>query len=491
MKVFLGNAPWREGDRIGIRAGSRWPFTSKCEGKVPGYLPFPFFLAYATAVLEENNVEVNLVDALAEGYDNEEFVSELGKFDPDLVLLETSTPSIYVDLEIAKRIKERFGCEIALAGPHASVMYTDIMREDFVDYILVGEYEYTLLDLVKHLEKGGNLREVKGLVYRENEEMKVNERRPLIENLDDIPWPARHFLPMYSYNDNFAGMIKPNTQIWASRGCPFGCIFCLWPKVMYGSKKYRVRDPVKVVDEMGWLIDKYKFKSIFFDDDTFNIGKKRVIALANEIKERGIDVPWSIMASAQTMDKEMLEAMKKAGLVSLKYGVESGDQEILNRAKKGLDLNKLRDVVKTTKEMEIKTHLTFMFGLPGETWDTVRKTINFAFERDPDSIQFSICTPFPGTDYFEWVDKNGFLLTKDWYKYDGATTAVIRTEKMDKEDLEKAREMAIKTWKKYRSKKDFREEPLKYILNGFRHPVKGIKELWRLVTNNEVEEFVR
>lgn len=480
MKVFLGNAPWRSGDRVGIRAGSRWPFTTKCEEKVPGYLPFPFFLAYATAVLEENDVDVNLVDGIAEGYDEEEFIGKIEKFKPDLVLLETSTPTIYVDLEIAKKIKERFGCEIALAGPHASVMYSDIMKEDFVDYTLVGEYEYTLLDLVKHMEKGDDLREVKGLVYRENGERRINERRPPIENLDELPLPARHFLPMYSYNDEFAGMLKPNTQIWASRGCPFGCIFCLWPKVMYGSRKHRARDPIKVVDEMEWLIDKYKFKSIFFDDDTFNIGKKRVIALAKEIKERGIDIPWSIMASAQTMDKEMLEAMKKAGLVSLKYGVESGDQEIINRAKKGLDLNKLRDVVKTTKEMGIKTHLTFMFGLPGETWDTVRKTINFALELDPDSIQFSICTPFPGTEYFEWADKNGLLLTKDWRMYDGARSAVIKTESMSNDDLEEAWEMANKAWSRHKLRQNFSERPLEYISKGLRHPVKGIKELWRL-----------
>ena len=177
----------------------------------------------------------------------------------------------------------------------------------------------------------------------------------------------------------------------------------------------------------------------------------------------------------------MLEAMKKAGLVSLKYGVESGDQEILNRAKKGLDLNKLRDVVKMTKEMGIKVHLTFMFGLPGETWETVRKTINLALELDPDSIQFSICTPFPGTEYFEWAEKNGFLLTKDWSKYDGASTAVIRTESMSKEDLEEALEMARRIWKKHTLKKNLKERPIECILKGLRHPVEGVKALWRLV----------
>lgn len=481
MKVFLGNAPWKKGNRLGIRAGSRWPFTVESSDKVPGYLPFPFFLAYAAAVLEKNGIEVSLVDGIAEGIDTTGFIDKIKQFGADIVLLETSTPSLSVDLSTAREIKEACGCLVALSGPHVSAMFVDVMKNNFIDFILYGEYEYTLLDLAEHLSKNKSLDDIKGLVYRKGADIKVNERRPLIENLDELPWPARHFLPMYNYNDEFAGMKKPNTQIWASRGCPYGCIFCLWPKVMYGSRKYRVRDPKKVVDEMEWLIGEYKFKSIYFDDDTFNIGKDRVIAFASEIKARGIDVPWSVMASATPMDRDMLVAMKSAGLVSLKYGVESGDQAIVDGIHKGLNLDKLKAMVKETKELGINVHLTFTFGLPGETWDSVRKTIDFAVAQDPDSLQFSICTPFPGTDYFDIADGQGFISTKDWDMYDGGCNAIIRTEHMTSQELTQAWKTANETWERHLLRRRLRNDPFGSAFRGLKHPGRSIHELAKLM----------
>lgn len=490
MKTFLGNAPWRKGERMGVRAGSRWPFTidpkncNPSNSKIPGYLPFPFFLAYAASMLEANSKEVKLVDGIAEGMTRDEFMSCVNNYKADVVVLETSTPSIDVDLEMARDIKERAGSKIVLCGPHVSALYYDTMQHEFVDYIMVGEYEYTLLDLVDHLEKGKSLEDVKGLVYRENGRVRVNERRPLIEDLDMLPWPARHFLPMYNYNDSFAGMLIPNVQMMASRGCPYGCTFCLWPKVMYASRRHRARDPVKVVDEMEWLIEKYKFKSVYFDDDTFNIGKTRVIALADEIRKRGIDVPWSIMASAQPMDKEMLEAMKRAGLVSLKYGAESGNQEMLKRINKGLDLNKLKSMVKLTKELGIKVHLTFTFGLPGETWETVNQTIRFALETDPDSLQFSICTPFPGTDYYEQADKQGLIQTKDWSMYDGGCTPVLRTESMSRDELVEAWKKANAIWNKHRFIGDIKRDPLNMLIKGISSPSQAFNKIMSLISIN-------
>ena len=473
---------------MGVRAGSRWPFTtdsknsSPLNNKIPGYLPFPFFLSYATSLLEANSWAVELVDGIAEGMTQNEFISRIDSFKADIVVLETSTPSIYEDLKTAREIKEQTGSKIVLCGPHASAMYNDVIGNDFVDYILVGEYEYTLLDLVDHLEKEKSLSDLKGLVYREDDHIRVNERRPPIEDLDSLPWPARHFLPMYNYNDSFAGMLTPNVQMMASRGCPYGCTFCLWPKVMYSSRKHRARDPAKVVDEMEWLIEKYKFKSLYFDDDTFNIGKARVIALADEIRNRGIDLPWSIMASAQPMDKEMLEAMKRAGLVSLKYGVESGNQEMLKRINKGLDLTKLRSMVKLTKELGIKVHLTFTFGLPGETWDTVNQTIDFALDLDPDSLQFSICTPFPGTDYFDQADKQGLILTKDWSQYDGGCAPVLRTESMSREELMEAWKKADAVWNKHTFFRGLKKDPVNMLITGISSPTKALNRITNLIS---------
>jgi radical SAM superfamily enzyme YgiQ (UPF0313 family) len=482
MRVFLGNAPWRENDRIGVRAGSRWPFTMPADKnkKIPGYLPFPFFLSYATSLLKKDGIKVLLVDGIAEGDTTETFIQKIEKFEPDLVLLETSTPSIHIDLDVAKKIKERTRAKIAFSGPHASIMYKDLMdKYDFIDFILVGEYEYTILELTKYLEKNKNLKNVKGIVYKQNKKMIFTGRRPIIKNIDTLPWPARKFLPMYNYSDSFSDIPSPNVQMWASRGCPFNCIYCLWPRIMYNCDptQYRVRNVKDVVDEMEWLTKKYNFKSVYFDDDTFNIGKDRIISLCKEIKKRGMRISWSIMARADTMDKDMLKAMKEAGLYSLKYGVESGVQQLVNNAHKNLDLKKVEEVVKKTKEMGIKVHLTFTFGLPGETWETVKKTIAFAIHLDPDTTQFSIATPFPGTEYFNWAEKNGYLLTKDWKKYDGALSAVARTEKMSIEELERACEYAQKTWSNYRMKRNFKKNPFKYVIKGIKNPKEVINIL--------------
>ncbi|MBC8264167.1 MAG: cobalamin B12-binding domain-containing protein, partial [Anaerolineales bacterium] len=288
MKVFLANPPWRRGERLGVRAGSRWAFTMAAGkgSKIPPYVPFPFFLAYAAAVLEQAGVNVQLVDAIAKGVDIEPFLGMIADFDPALVLLETSTPSIYSDLALGCEIKARVpGVRLALSGPHVSALPVQTLEmAPQVDFVLVGEYEYTLRDLVACLDANGNLGDVLGLVWHDAEgTVRVNSGRPLIENLDELPWPARHLLPMHSYRDDFARLPMPGLQMWASRGCPFRCIFCVWPKVMYGGQSYRVRDPVDVVDEMEQTVQQYNLCSVSFDDDTFDIGKPRILKLCNEI----------------------------------------------------------------------------------------------------------------------------------------------------------------------------------------------------------------
>lgn len=478
MKVLITNPPWiiDRGftKRLGVRAGSRWPFTIEAQRSIsiPSYLPFPFFLAYAAAVLEKNDFDVLLIDAIAEEMNNDEFVKKIKEYKPDLVLLETSTPSIDIDLAMAKRIKDEIKDQsrIALCGPHVSVLGEEVLKENnFIDYILVGEYEYTLLDLVR----GSNMRDILGLIYRQGNKIQVNPRRPVIEDLDELPWPARHFLPMDKYSDAFCGLPLPSLQIWASRGCPYKCIFCMWPEVMYGGHRYRARDPVKVVDEIEWCIQEYGFKSIYFDDDIFNIGKDRILRLSQEMKRR-IRLPWGIMARADTMDREMLETMSENGLYALKYGVESGTQEILNRSGKDLDLNKVTEMVKFAKEFGIKVHLTFTFGLPGETKETIQKTINYAAELDPDSVQFSLVTPFPGTRYFEMADKEGFLVSKNWTDYDGARKSVIRTNNLSAEDLKEALCLAMKRFQKAR----FKRKKVYYLRKGIQHPLIAIRRVY-------------
>ena len=321
-----------------------------------------------------------------------------------------------------------------------------------VDFVMKGEYEYILRDLVKALCDGSSLDAVSGLLYRSSNGPKFTGDRPLIENIDELPWPARHFLPMDVYCDTPGEIPMPSAQMWASRGCPYNCVYCAWPQIMYGSKKYRARDPIKIVDEMQSLVQEMGIKSFFFDDDTFNIGKERILNLCSEITRRRLNVPWSIMARADTMDKELLTALKKAGLKGLKYGVESGSQEIVDRCGKSLDLKKVREMVLLTKKMGIWVHLTFMLGLPGETQETMQKTIDLSLELCPDSMQFSIATPWPGTKFYKQLEREGFLLSHNFAEYDGNSMAVIRTEALSKEDREAGLRRANDTYIKFSSR---------------------------------------
>jgi radical SAM superfamily enzyme YgiQ (UPF0313 family) len=446
MKVFLGNAPWSKPGFYGVRAGSRWPHF---EDERLEYMPFPFFLAYAAAVLEEAGREVLLVDGIAEHLDEDQFVARIEKFGPRLVVLEVSTQSIEADLTLAARLKKLFGRDlrIAFCGLHQFMYAPEFLQEHAaIDFILVGEYDHTLRELVALLDAGADLAACRGLIYRNGGGVAATERRDVIEDLDTLPWPARHFLPMTNYHDEPGNIPRPSVQMWSSRGCPFGCIFCAWPQIMYGNNRYRRRSVAGTVDEMEWLVREMGFQSVYFDDDTFNVGKKRTIAFAREVRARRLGVPWAIMARADAMDREMLEALKEAGLHAVKYGVESATQEILDQCGKGLSVEKVRRAVAITHELGIKMHLTFMFGLPGETAETARRTIDLALELAPESVQFTISTPFPGSRYYHQLEREGRLLTKDFSRYDGFRSAVIRTESLSASELEEICREANDVW---------------------------------------------
>jgi len=372
--------------------------------------------------------------------------------------LEISSASLNTDLRILEKTRAMLGdaARIVLGGAHFGLSEPAFLTDHAqADFTLSGEYEFNLLHLLAHLRQGSSPEQVPGLGFRRADATAaVNAPGKLEQDLDAFPWPAREFLPMERYCDRPGGIPAPSLQVIASRGCPFGCIFCAWPQLMYGGNSYRARSPKDVVDEIEDCVRRYGFKSFYFDDDTFNIGKKRVLALAREIKDRALNLPWAIMARADQMDREILTALKDAGLAALKYGVESGSQDLLNRACKGLDLGKVAETVRITRELGISFHLTFMFGLPGETLETARQTIKTALDLAPDSLQFSIATPFPGSLFHKDLLARGHLLSTNFDDYDGYNNSVVRTDALSAEDLIRVREEALQAWKEFRLARD-------------------------------------
>lgn len=462
MKALLANPPCRielgNGlQRAFVRAGSRWPFSTVVKTDEPlTYLPFPFYLAYTAGLLEKDGHQVYVNDALTLNKSLEQFVEETVTAQPEIILYETSTPTIAHDLELAQKLKEKLPqVKIALAGPHATVFPTEILfGSAAVDFVFIREYEVAFSLLVQKLSAGESYSSVPGLAFRHEGQVITNEPQ-LIDPLDQLPFPARHLFPSNDgadptiYWDGFC-QYKPAVQMHATRGCPFLCNFCLWNTVMYANSKYRMFAVERVVAEMRHCQEKYGAREIYFDDDTFTANKKNVLDLCAEIIKQGLKIHWSVMGDAMVTDEEMVEAMARAGCIGMKFGVESGDEEILKHIQKPVRFEKLRRFTAWCAKRGIKTHATFTFGLSGETRETMQKSLALAQSLNVDTVQFSMTTPFPGTRYYQEVDRDGLLMTKNWDDFDGNAQSVVRFENLSVDEVQTFCRKASGRWLRYK-----------------------------------------
>jgi anaerobic magnesium-protoporphyrin IX monomethyl ester cyclase len=449
-RVALANPPWRSPGHYGVRAGSRWPHF---EDNTCAYMPFPFYLAYAGALLEQAGFAVIVLDGCATRESDESFARRLLAFRPDIVVQENATASIKTDLAWAQRIKQATGAFLLMTGHHVPHMRASLDDHPYLDALAGGEWEYTVLETCTRLRDGKPLDGVLGLVHRTAGRVVVEARRPNVAELDGLPLPHRETLDMGLYYDNPGGLPAPSLQLQASRGCPYRCTFCVWPQVVYEDHVYRTRSAANIVDELEWAFRRQRgcaYRSYYFDDDTFNIGDARMNALADEIIRHGLEhIPWGAMCRADTIKRATLENLRRAGLAAVKYGVESGSQAIIDRSGKRLDLGVVRDMVAFTKALGIKIHLTFSFGLVGETQETMRQTLALALELDADTVQFSICTPFPGTEFYAYAESRGLLVTRDFSAYDGSSRGVVRTDALSAAELEDFVQHACEVWRKH------------------------------------------
>ncbi len=459
MKIFLFNPLYSfpldgKREKYYIRSGSRWPHSGiKRKGSLPHYLPFPFFLAYASAWLRKEGFEVVACDCVALDMPLEDLIVRMEQERPDIIFFETATPTINLDLDLAGRIKRRMGgARLVLAGPHSSVYYGEILAaKTEIDFIAVGEYEEALVALAVALRDNLPVSSVKGIAYRAEDGVKYSGSRGLIEPLDKLPAPAYDLFPASwlpgpgIYWDGFC-QHRPAIQMHASRGCPYRCDFCLWNQVMYSNGKYRMFCASRVVDEMEALEKRYGAREIYFDDDDFTINASQVSAIADEIAARGLDIKWSCMGDAVNLSRELVNKMSAAGCVGIKFGLESGSPRVLASLGKPLDLGKVKEVVEWCGAARIRTHATFSLGLPDDDMESLRETLKFLEGFNADSIQVSICTPFPGTRFFKKAEADKLLKTTDWEKYDGKASDVISHPRVDLGAVERMRARAIRGW---------------------------------------------
>ncbi|WP_309492288.1 B12-binding domain-containing radical SAM protein [Candidatus Hecatella orcuttiae] len=391
-------------------------------------------LAYLAAVLEQHGYAVEILDAPALQVTHEQLPRELERRKPDLVGVTATTAVIGSALKTAETAKAVLPeATVVLGGAHLTfTQETTMSLCPSVDVGVVGEGEYTLLELVQTLEKGGSLKDVKGIIYREDGRLVKTPPRPLIANLDELPFPARHLLPMDQYRA--FGKKRILGTIFTSRGCPFSCIFCS-SSLLFG-KKFRARSPKNVVDEIEQFQREYNSKFVEIIDDIFILDRKRAEAICRELMERNLGTVWVCSARIDLMTKELMQMLRKAGCVMIYYGVESGVQRVVDLMKKGIKVDHAFKVIQWARELGMESVASFVVGIPGETWEEAVQTIKFAKKLNAEYAQFAIATPFPGTELYEMAKREGLLLTEDWSQYT-VLKPVMRTRELSAEQLKK------------------------------------------------------
>jgi len=348
----------------------------------------PIGIASIAAVLEAKGYDVSVIDANAENLALDEICLRLAQIKPDIVGVSCNySPLHNPTLQIAAMIKSELGVPVIVGGNHATAMARHMLGcSRDIDFIVRGEGEVILPDLVEALQHGSRLSYVKGISYRDANSIVTTPDAPLISNLDKLPMPAYHLLPMDKYS---------RYNIMASRGCPFSCSYCA-SNVIF-KRKVRYRSPGSVVDEVRYLMQTYGNRHLWFSDDTFISNPKYTSALLDKLIESDLDITWSCLTRVDIVNKELLEKMKISKCSYISYGIESGNQEMLDKMGKGITANEVLTTLRLTAEVGIRQYGFFLVGLPGESWETIMDSYKLIYQSKLDGAAFNIVIPLPGT----------------------------------------------------------------------------------------------
>ncbi len=389
----------------------------------------PLGVTYVAAAFEAAGAEVRIFDYLVRGYSPEKLHAEIDDFKPDVLGSTSVTMNFPVAAQIVSEAKRyRPSLLTMMGGPHVSFTAERSLKEyPAIDMIVIGEGEQTIAEMMSCGMEARAIKKLKGIAYQEDGMVIVNDRRPFIEDIDTLPLPARHLLPLSRYQ-----ALGFPISIITSRGCPYLCIFCQGRKMV--GHRIRTRSPSLIVDEIEQILS-YGIDRINVADDLFVSSPKRVKEVCEEIMRRRLQFSWSAFARVNTVDKETLQLMREAGCDSISFGVETGNAEMMKRIKKGITLAQARRAVSLCRDVGIIPHTSFIVGLPGESSETLRETAEFA--ADLGSLYgYHMLAPFPGTTVREDIaDYDLEILTDDWTKYD-ANHAIVRTSALSAAQLQ-------------------------------------------------------
>ena len=446
-----------------------------------GLLP-PLGIGYIAAVLIQAGHEVKIIDSQVLDYSVDEILDEVSTYKPDVLGISFLTPQEDSACKLIVQLKRHFkDVSIIAGGAHPTCFPWETMEKcKGIDILVAGEGEYTMLDIIRCLQNGRSLAEVKGIYYRnDNGKIMKSPQNASIVNLDTLPPPARYLYPLNSYApEPFENKKLPSTSIIVSRGCTYAkCTFCYRSGIL--KREYRIQSVEKTLDELRYIVKKFRIKEFVFYDDDLGSNKKWLIKFCNLLKKEKIPIIWSFRGRPNMVDYETLRQAKEAGCFSVAFGFESGNQDLLDNIKKGITLEQSRQAADLANSLGLEVVGTFMLGLPGETPQKAERTIEFAIELDCAYAAFIPTHPFYGTQLYEQCVKEGKIVPST-YSIDMLYTRYIPTVTYtpagykDKEELEDMIKKAYKRfylrpgyfWKHIRKIEGF--EDIKRYWSGFK-----------------------
>ncbi len=450
----------------------------KCFLMIPSYRDMhlskspPLGIAYIAANLEKHGVRVKIIDAPTLGLNHQQVLGMVRRFKPDWVGISVTVTSFRSACQHVDQIKEFLPkCKFVFGGPIVTFEAEKILGvAENVDFCVRGEGEETMLELVKTPRKSPRV--IPGLTFRDGKRIVRNPDRPLIDDLDKLPFPAWHLLPMSRYQgptDLDGG--KPFSTLIATRGCLFKCRFCAATIMWRGQRRRKIEN---VLREMETLSEKYKVRCLHFPDDLLLAKRDYALKFCQGLIERGLNkIHWSCNGRVNLMDMELLKNLKKAGCVCVYYGIESGNQKILDDINKGVTLAQIRRAIKLTHQAGLRASGSFLIGYPGETEKTIRQTVDLAISLDMDYASFHIVVPYPGTPLYDECVKKGWLLSERWEEYvldvyGEPNRSVIKLEHLRPEEVSR-----LYTWANNR----FTRRPAFFLKMLKNHPILSLRLL--------------
>lgn len=418
MDILLINPPWETKD------GNIWHGVKSTSP--------PLGLLYVAAFAEQYGRSIHVMDVNAEELTFEDIDAFAMEYQPRWVGFTAVTAQITSTHRIANIIKRvSRDSKIVVGGVHATALPEEILQDDAIDYVIRGEGEKPFFALVD----GRPLETIGGLSYRNDHGVSRFIHNPPaapITDLDSLPSPAYHLIPFHRYKPAIGAYRRlPTVNMTMTRGCPGKCTFC-----NSAETALRTRTAGHVVDEIQTLQQTYGIREVSFYDDTFTIYKQEVALMCDLIVERKMDLTWSCFARTDCISPPLLRKMKAAGCHQILFGIESADEQILKTIRKPIDLDRTREAVRMVQDAGIAVRAAFMFGNPGETVASMRRTIDFAKDLKPDIAIFNITTPYPGTQMFAWAKQHGYLRTLNWEDYDLANSVLelptVTTEEINR-----------------------------------------------------------